>query len=207
MLVAGKNADNRGHQCGGFTVAWQGVSGAEQIIGGTSIWEGIQKRAPQAVLSVDGSAADAAQHDVAIVVIGEMPYAEGMGDIRTGGRVASGSGFGGPTSQLSPYGRTVELSELHPEDLATIRAIAAKGIPVVTVLVSGRPLVVNHEIAESVAFVAAWLPGSEGHGVADVLFGDHDFQGTLSFTWPERPMVNPAEAGVRFSRGFGLRYR
>ncbi len=207
VLVAGKNADNRGHQCGGFTVAWQGVSGAEQIIGGTSIWEGIHKRAPQAVLSVDGSAADAAQHDVAIVVIGEMPYAEGMGDIRTGGRVASGSGFGGPTSQLSPYGRTVELSELHPEDLATIRAIAAKGIPVVTVLVSGRPLVVNHEIAESVAFVAAWLPGSEGHGVADVLFGDHDFQGTLSFTWPERPMVNPAEAGVRFSRGFGLRYR
>lgn len=207
VLVAGKNADNRGHQCGGFTVAWQGVSGAEQIIGGTSIWEGIQKHAPQAVLSVDGSAADATQHDVAIVVIGEIPYAEGMGDIRTGGRVASGSGFGGPTSQLSPYGRTVELSELHPEDLATIRAIAAKGIPVVTVLVSGRPLVVNHELAESAAFVAAWLPGSEGHGVADVLFGDHDFQGTLSFTWPERPMVNPAEAGVRFSRGFGLRYR
>ena len=207
VLVAGKNADNRGHQCGGFTVAWQGVSGAEQIIGGTSIWEGIRTLAPQAVLSVDGSAADAAQHDVAIVVIGEVPYAEGMGDIRTGGRVASGSGFGGPTSQLSPYGRTVELSELHPEDLATIRAIAAKGIPVATVLVSGRPLVVNHELAESAAFVAAWLPGSEGHGVADVLFGDHDFQGTLSFTWPERPMVNPADAGVRFSRGFGLRYR
>ncbi len=207
VLVAGKNADNRGHQCGGFTVAWQGVSGAEQIIGGTSIWEGIRTLAPQAVLSVDGSAADAAQHDVAIVVIGEVPYAEGMGDIRTGGRVASGSGFGGPTSQLSPYGRTIELSELHPEDLATIRAIAAKGIPVVTVLVSGRPLVVNHELAESAAFVAAWLPGSEGDGVADVLFGDHDFQGTLSFTWPERPMVNPADAGVRFSRGFGLRYR
>jgi beta-glucosidase len=206
LLVAGKNADNRGHQCGGFTVAWQGVSGAEQIIGGTSIWEGIQAVAPHAELSVDGSAADAAQHDVAIVVIGEKPYAEGMGDIRVGGRVASGSGFGGPTSQLQPYGPTIQLSTLHPEDLATISAIAAKGIPVVTVLVSGRPLVVRDELAASQAFVAAWLPGSEGQGVADVLFGDHDFHGTLSFTWPATPRVNPAEAGAMFPRGFGLRY-
>jgi beta-glucosidase len=206
LLVAGKNADNRGHQCGGFTVAWQGVSGAEQIEGGTSIWEGIRAMAPHATFSEDGSAADASQHDVAIVVIGEKPYAEGMGDIRTGGRVASGSGFGGPTSQLSPYGRTIELAELHPEDLATIRAITAKGIPVVTVLVSGRPLVVNAELAESAAFVAAWLPGSEGQGVADVLFGDVGFQGTLSFTWPDRPTIDPVQAGTRFPRGFGLRY-
>ena len=207
VLVAGKNADNRGHQCGGFTVAWQGVSGNAQIEGGTSIWEGIQAVAPQAELSEDGSAADAARHDVAIVVIGETPYAEGMGDVRTGGRVASGSGFGGPTSQLSPYGRTIELAERHPEDLATIRAIAAKGIPVVTVLVSGRPLVVNQELDTSAAFVAAWLPGSEGQGVADVLFGDHDFQGRLSFSWPVRPAVDPAEAGIRFARGHGLTYR
>ena len=207
LLVAGKNADNRGHQCGGFTVAWQGVSDADQIEGGTSIWEGIRAIAPHATFSEDGSAADASQHDVAIVVIGEKPYAEGMGDIRTGGRVASGSGFGGPTSQLSPYGRTIELAELHPEDLATIRAITAKGIPVVTVLVSGRPLVVNTELAESTAFVAAWLPGSEGQGVADVLFGDVGFQGTLSFTWPDRPTIDPVQAGTRFPRGFGLRYR
>ena len=205
VLVAGKNADNRGHQCGGFTVAWQGVSGAEKIIGGTSIWEGIQSVAPNAELSADGAGADATRHDVAIVVIGETPYAEGMGDIRIGGRVASGSGFGGPTSQLSPYGRTIELAELHPEDLATIRTITAKGIPVVTVLISGRPLVVNAELAESAAFVAAWLPGSEGQGVADVLFGDAEFSGTLPFTWPERPAINPAEAGCRFARGFGLR--
>lgn len=207
LLVAGKNADNRGHQCGGFTVAWQGVSGADKIIGGTSIWEGITAVAPHAVLSEDGSAADATQHDLAIVVIGEKPYAEGLGDIRIGGRVASGSGgFGGPTSQLQPYGPTIELSKLHPEDLATITAITAKGIPVVTVLVAGRPLVVNDELAASAAFVAAWLPGSEGQGVADVLFGDHDFQGTLSFTWPEKPLVNPIEAGTRFPRGFGMQH-
>lgn len=207
LLVAGKNADNRGHQCGGFTVAWQGVSGADDIIGGTSIWEGIRAVAPNAVFSEDGSAADATQHDVAIVVIGEKPYAEGMGDIRTGGRVASGSGFGGPTSQLKPYGPTIELSALHPEDLATIKRITAQGIPVITVLISGRPLVVNAELDASAAFVAAWLPGSEGEGVVDVLFGDHGFQGTLSFTWPQKPLVNPLDAGTRFPRGFGLTYQ
>lgn len=205
VLVAGKNADNRGHQCGGFTVAWQGVSDSSLIEGGTSIWEGIRAAAPHAWLSVDGSLADPAQHDVAIVVIGETPYAEGMGDIRQGGRVASGSGFGGPTSQLTPYGKTIELSSLHPEDIATIRAIAAKGIPIVTVLVSGRPLVVNAELDASTAFVAAWLPGSEGQGVADVLFGDADFHGTLPFTWPAHAAVDPYEAGERFARGFGLR--
>ena len=207
VLVAGKNADNRGHQCGGFTVAWQGVTDSVQIEGGTSIWEGISAVAPESTLSVDGSAADATQHDVAIVVIGETPYAEGMGDIRIGGRVASGSGFGGPTSQLKPYGRTIELAELHPEDLATIQRIAARGIPVVTVLVSGRPLVVNAELDASTAFVAAWLPGSEGQGVADVLFGGVDFTGTLPFTWPLHPEIDPQKAGTRFARGFGLRYR
>ncbi len=205
VLVAGKNADNRGHQCGGFTVAWQGVSGAEQIVGGTSIWEGIRAIAPNAVLSLDGSDANAAQHDVAIVVIGETPYAEGMGDIRRGGRVASGSGFGGPTSQLTPYGKTIELAELHPEDVAIIEAIGAKGIPVVTVMLSGRPLVVNREMEASCAFVAAWLPGSEGQGVADVLFGDYDFHGALSFAWPKQARMSPKAAGMLFPRGFGMR--
>jgi beta-glucosidase len=177
VLVAGKNAHDRGHQCGGFTVEWQGTRGNDRIEGGTSIWEGIQAVAPQAELSVDGSAADASKHDVAIVVIGETPYAEGMGDIREGGAVPRGSGMQTMTN-LAPYGRTLVLAERHPEDLATIQRIRAQGIPVVTVLVSGRPLVTNAELAASDAFVAAWLPGSEGAGVADVLFGDHDFQGS-----------------------------
>jgi beta-glucosidase len=226
ILVAGKNADNRGHQCGGFTVEWQGTSGNERIHGGTSIWEGIRAVAPGAVLSVDGAAADPAAHDVAIVVIGERPYAEGMGDIRTedvGGRgsgprlppaelgqgiqVGAGSGPGGVATRLPPYGSTLELATLHPEDLAAIRAIAGQGIPVVAVLVSGRPLVVNRELAEAAAFIAAWLPGSEGQGVADVLFGEHDFQGRLSFAWPR----DAADLGSRdvdplFPRGHGLRY-
>jgi beta-glucosidase len=202
ILVAGKNADDRGHQCGGFTVAWQGVSGNDRIVGGTSIWEGIRDLAPGAVLCPDGTDAAPAAHDVAIVVIGERPYAEGMGDIRVQEQVGAGSGAGGTTKRLPPYGETIELSRLHPEDLAVLRRVAARGIPVVGVLVSGRPLVVNQELAQCAAFVAAWLPGSEGQGVADVLFGDHDFQGTLSFAWPagtDRP------SAPLFPVGFGLR--
>jgi beta-glucosidase len=84
------------------------------------------------------------------------------------------------------------------------------GIPVVTVLLSGRPLVVNRELALSRAFVAAWLPGSEGAGVADVLFGAHDFTGRLSFSWPATGENNPNRDGdvpTRFPYGFGLSYR
>ena len=207
ILVAGRNADNRGHQCGGFTVAWQGTSGNDHIIGGTSIWEGIRDVAPGATLSVDGAAADETAHDVAIVVIGEKPYAEGMGDLRGVETIGVGSAFGGKNQRLSPYGDSLELSALHPEDLATLRAIRAKGIPVVTVLVSGRPLVVNEEMAQSEAFVAAWLPGSEGNGVADVLFGAHPFTGTLSFAWPatlEGATAVARSAEAAFPRGFGL---
>lgn len=207
ILVAGRNADNRGHQCGGFTVAWQGTTGNDFIHGGTSIWEGIRDVAPGATLSVDGSAADASAHDVALVVIGEKPYAEGMGDLRGVETIGAGSAFGGKNLRLPPYGDSLELATLHPEELATIRAIRAKGIPVVTVLVSGRPLVVNDELAESAAFVAAWLPGSEGGGVADVLFGGDGFQGTLPFAWPATADGATAEARDRealYPRGHGL---
>ncbi|MEJ2547602.1 MAG: glycoside hydrolase family 3 protein [Gemmatimonadota bacterium] len=209
ILVAGRNADNRGHQCGGFTVAWQGTSGNASIEGGTSIWEGIREAAPDAVLSIDGAAARSGEFDAAVVVIGERPYAEGLGDIRSDGDpVAPGSQIALVTADLRPYGSTLELASLHPEDLETIRTIAAEGIPVVAVLVSGRPLVVNRELELASAFVAAWLPGSEGAGVADVLFGDHDFQGRLSFSWPRDPADNFNRGDVEydplFPYGFGL---
>jgi len=211
ILVAGKNADDRGHQCGGFTVKWQGISGNELIEGGTSIWEGIRELAPSAVLSPDGSAADGEPFDVAIVVIGERPYAEGFGDIRPGGTVQLGSALPnpGPQVDLPPYAPTLEHRLNHPEDLAVLRRLAERGIPVITVLVSGRPLVMEAELELSRAFVAAWLPGSEGGGVADVLFGGHDVQGALRFPWPAR---SPGEAGEgaeppRFPVGHGLRIR
>ncbi|MGH1363482.1 MAG: MFS transporter [Calditrichia bacterium] len=207
ILVSGKNADNRGHQCGGFTIAWQGTSGNSAIEGGTSIWEGIQDVASDAILSVDGSAADTGNFDVAIVVIGETPYAEGMGDIRTeGGLVAPGSQrrTGLTTADLQPYGNSLELAKLHPEDIATIRRITAKGIPVVAILISGRPLLIQPELDESSAFIAAWLPGSEGQGVADVLFGDYDFHGRLSFSWPANAEKSSSEATAMFPYGYGL---
>ncbi|MFZ0390211.1 MAG: glycoside hydrolase family 3 protein [Calditrichia bacterium] len=249
ILVAGKNAHNRGHQCGGFTIAWQGVNNNEAIIGGSSIWEGIRAVAHNAELSADltGSEADAQKHEVGIVVIGELPYAEMMGDLRIPGlyksrKVQDKSAASGETGaaqgtvdahsryQMSyhasqslaavftnnemvkqgPYGTHLYLHELHPEDVTAIRNIADKGIPVVAVLVCGRPLVVNQELEASRAFVVAWLPGSEGQGVADVLFGDFDFQGKLSFSWPryDDENWNIGDAGYNplFPYGFGLTF-
>lgn len=213
IFVAGKSAHNRGHQCGGFSLGWQGMSGNEHLQGGTSVWEGISEVARNAVLSASsfGNDADPDQHDVAIVVIGERPYAEGMGDIRSSDQVIveAGSQIKGSMNVLEPYGSTLELAGLHPEDLKTIKAITDKGIPAVVILISGRPLLVNRELDASIAFVAAWLPGSEGQGVADVLFGDYDFQGRLSFSWPGSTEF-PSAAGQKnkplFPPGYGLSY-
>ena len=214
ILVAGKSADNRGHQCGGFTVAWQGVQDNESIVGGTSVWEGIKNQAANAVLSEDGLGLDAdpTLHDVAVVVIGERPYAEGMGDVRYGDNVLveAGSQIKGLMKILEPYGRTLELAESHPEDLATIKNISSRGVPVIAVLLSGRPLIINKELDEVASFVAAWLPGSEGQGVADVLLGDFDFQGKLSFSWPKEAKaelnVGDQNYDPLFPFGFGLNY-
>ena len=250
LLVTGKNAHNRGHQCGGFTVAWQGVddkkpidtgvyddvdrekpreaaesaapSYSSLIVGGTSIWEGIRNVAPNAVLSEDGSDADPKLHDVAIVVIGEVPYAEMLGDIRVEGlakglKISQGSTSdlglteeGIPIMKKGPYGTHLYLHQLHPEDLATIRRIRSQGIPVVCVMICGRPLVIEQELDESQAFVVAWFPGSEGQGVADVIFGAYPVQGKLSFSWPryddENWNIGDANYDPRFPYGFGLEF-
>lgn len=215
ILVAGKNADNVGHQCGGFTIAWQGTSGNEFVEGGTSIWQGIKAMAANASLSAGGMGEDAdpAMHDVAVVVIGEKPYAEGMGDIRTGEDVIvqAGSQIKGLLKVLEPYGDSLVLADLHPEDLETISNIRSRGVPVVAVMLSGRPLVTNKELDESSAFVAAWLPGSEGQGVADVLFGDADFTGKLSFSWPRQagntPNMGDLDYDPLYPHGYGLNYQ
>jgi beta-glucosidase len=209
ILVAGKNAHDRGHQCGGFTIAWQGTSGQEFVEGGTSIWEGILENAPDAVLDPDIASVDPSEFDLAVVVIGERPYAEGMGDIRSAERVEPGSRPHQDRADLAPYGQTLQLSALHPEDLEVIRGIASSGTPLVAILVSGRPLVADEEMAASSAFIAAWLPGSEGQGVADVLFGEHDFTGRLSFSWPGSQALtrsqSPFNSEPLFPRGHGLR--
>ncbi len=212
ILVAGRNADNRGAQCGGFTVEWQGTKSSSQIEGGTSIWEAIRDVNPTAQLSLNGSAASRDRHDVALVVIGEDPYAEGMGDIRESDDVVvqSGSMIRGTLKVLEPYGQSLALADLHPEDLEVIEKISAQGIPVVAVMLSGRPLVVEPEMALATAFIAAWLPGSEASGIADVLFGDYNFTGRLAFSWPtaDGRQQNVGDDGYQplFPYGFGLSY-
>jgi beta-glucosidase len=213
ILVAGKAANNRGLQCGGYTIAWQGVDGNQIIEGGTSIWEAITQVAPNAELSENGLGieADKTIHDVGIVVVGERPYAEGMGDIRVSDDVIveTDSQILGSLRVLEPYGETLELAKSHTEDLQAIKNITRKGIPVVVIVLSGRPLITDQELAETSAFVVAWLPGSEGSGVSDVLFGDYDFQGKLSFSWPSKARNIEASGGhnrVLFPVGYGLSY-
>jgi beta-glucosidase len=214
VLVAGKNADNIGHQCGGFTINWQGVSGNEEIVGGTSIWQGIKQVCPDAQFSLDGDDVEISsdKFDVAIVVIGETPYAEGMGDIRFDDKIISeaGSQINGQVKVLRASGDSLELNKLYPEDIQTIRKISNQGVPVVAILVSGRPLIIEKELAQSSAFIAAWLPGSEGQGISDVLFGDYNFSGKLSFSWPQlsQPKVNKGDKNYNplFPYGFGLTY-
>ena len=204
ILVAGKNAHNLGHQCGGWTLSWQGEAGNGSIVG-TTIWEGIRQLAPKAELVADIASAGIPpnRYDVAVAVIGERPYAEGFGDIRAGDHVLkeTAAKVNGLLNPLEPYGATLTLAEAHPEDLACIRRLRAAGLPVVVVLVSGRPLTVEAELAAAAAFVAAWLPGSEGQGVAQALLGRCDFTGTLPMPWPG------AAGEARFPAGHGLRLK
>ncbi|WP_437876403.1 glycoside hydrolase family 3 protein [Sorangium sp. So ce513] len=206
VLVAGKSADNIPNQAGGWSRTWQGtdVTNAD-FPGATSIFKGIQEAVSagggQAMLSANGSGASSSNFDAAIVVIGETPYAEMKGDIQASNDANDGTA----------HAKTLEHARFHPEDLQVLQAIrsAAPDLPIVTVFVSGRPLYVNKELNLSDAFVAAWLPGSEGGGVADVLFGQHEFQGKLSFSWPgsECQKINrhdPNEGEALFPYGFGL---
>ena len=183
--VAGRNADDIGNQCGGWTIDWQGKSG-EITPGGTTILAAIRSTAgkgTQVTFSKDGSGAAGAA--VGVVVIGETPYAEMQGDRK-------------------------DLA-LAKEDVAAVKAVKAAGIPVVVVLVSGRPMILGEVLDEADAIVAAWLPGTEGQGVADVMFGDAKFKGKLSFSWPksmEQLPVNVNTAGKEplFKYGYGLTY-
>lgn len=177
VLVAGDGADDMGKQTGGWTISWQGTGNSRaDFPRAQTIWEGIAEQVHaaggKAVLSTDGSFKK--KPDVAIVVIGENPYAEFMGDRDN-----------------------LAFEPGNPRDLRLLRALHAQGIRVVTVFLSGRPLYVTREINASDAFVAAWLPGTEGGGVADLLFRKsdgtiaYDFRGRLSFSWPRAPDQTP----------------
>jgi beta-glucosidase len=183
--VAGKSADDLGNQCGGWTIDWQGKSG-EVTSGGTTLLAAIRKSVSagtKVTFSKDG--ADAAGATVGVVVIGERPYAEGNGD----------------RANLA----------LAQEDLDAVAKVKAAGIPLVVVLYSGRPMILGSVLDQADAVVAAWLPGTEGTGITDVLFGDFKPAGKLSFAWPgsmEQVAKHSGDQGYAplFPLGYGLTY-
>ncbi len=197
ILVAGDGANDVGKQAGGWTLNWQGTGTSRRDFpNADTIYEGIARQASaaggEAVLAVDGRYA--VKPDVAVVVFGEDPYAEFQGDR--------------PTLAYKPGNET---------DLVLLKRLKAEGIPVVAVFLSGRPLWVNREINAADAFVAAWLPGSEGAGIADVLLRgsdgrvQHDFKGKLSYSWPRTATQYANNVGQKdydplFAFGFGLAY-
>jgi beta-glucosidase len=182
LHVVGPGADDIGMQSGGWTIEWQGAMGA--ITEGTTILAAIRKAVAEGTAvthSADGTGAEGA--DAVVVVVGERPYAEMWGD-------------------------DLEL-ELREEDRAVVANAAAAGVPVITLLISGRPLVVDAVLEASDAFAAVWLPGTEGDGIADVLFGDYAPTGKLSFSWPRSADQHPINVGDAdydplFAFGYGL---
>jgi beta-glucosidase len=187
IFVAGKNANDIGNQAGGWTLTWQGQSG-ERVIPGTTILDGIKAGAGKGTEVTYDRAGNGigSGYKVAVAVVGETPYAEGKGD--------RPAGLG-----------------LDAEDVALLGKLKASGVPLVVVTVSGRPLDLAGALPSFNGLVAAWLPGSEGAGVADVLYGDYNPTGKLSFTWPASSSQEPINAGDGkqglFPYGYGLSYR
>ncbi|MEH6548784.1 MAG: glycoside hydrolase family 3 N-terminal domain-containing protein [Pseudomonadales bacterium] len=190
VFVAGEHANNIGLQSGGWTIDWQGKSG--NITPGTSILAGIDEvGGVEATFSANGEGA--AGHDVAIVVVGEQPYAEGKGDYNV---------------QPCEFCQPLTLTQ---EQIKTIENVKASGVPLLVILISGRPLLLEPQLNLADAFVAAWLPGTEGAGIADVLFGVKSPTGRLSVTWPktmDQVTLNTGDENYTplFPYGFGLSY-
>ena len=195
MLVAGDGADSIAKQSGGWTIDWQGTEPNQDFPHAESIYAGIARcvRGAGGTPNLSPSGEFTTRPDVAIVVFGESPYAEYAGDAHT-----------------------LEYSPGDKHDLALLRRLHALDVPVVAVFLSGRPLWMNAEINAADSFVAAWLPGPEGGGVAEVLFRrpdgsvNHDFRGRLPFSWPATPRP-PAVDGLPgdvplFAFGYGLSY-
>ncbi|MGW0758663.1 glycoside hydrolase family 3 protein [Streptomyces sp. NPDC002814] len=182
VYVAGSNADDIGNQSGGWTVTWQGSSG--DITEGTTILEGMRKNSARLTYSKDASAPTTG-HDVGVVVVGETPYAEGVGDVGNG--------------------HDLELTDA---DKAAVDKVCA-AMKCAVLIVSGRPQLIGDRLGDIDALVASWLPGTEGDGVADVLYGRRPFTGQLPVTWPKSQAQLPINVGdsaydPQFPYGWGL---
>lgn len=193
ILLLGPGIDNTGYQCGGWSLEWQGTSDPSRISGVTvkDAFEAVAKDSGAKIIT-DPQKADEA--NVVVLVIGERPYAEGVGD----------------NAAL-----TLDSNTAMEGNMEAVKAASATGLPVVTVMLAGRPMIITNEIDDWDAFVMAWLPGTEGgSGIADVLYGDYNFSGKLPVTWPKDPSqfrynVNSSdydEKSVLFPYGFGLSY-
>lgn len=193
IFITGPGADNIGLQCGGWTRTWQGDSdsGKNRWMRGTTILDGFKKVAQAHGGTIITEPKNAKNADITVLVLAEKPYAEGPGDDGTLGL------FDGLA---------------HDQNKKAVEEAKKAGKPIVTILLSGRPRIVTEEIGDWDAFVAAWLPGTEGDAVADVLYGDYNFSGKLSFTWPKSveqiPINNDDLQGKEplFEYGFGLNY-
>ncbi|WP_329334340.1 glycoside hydrolase family 3 C-terminal domain-containing protein [Streptomyces sp. NBC_00663] len=182
VYVAGSNADDIGNQTGGWTVTWQGASG--DIVPGTTILEAMRQDASQVTYSKDASAPTTG-YDVGVVVVGETPYAEGVGDVGNGNDL-----------------------ELSAADKAAVDTVCA-AMKCAVLIVSGRPQLIGDRLGEIDSLVASWLPGTEGAGVADVLYGKRPFTGQLPVTWPKSEAQLPINVGdptydPQFPYGWGL---
>lgn len=188
LLIAGDGAMSYTKQSGGWTLSWQGTGIADsEFPGATTIGKAlIDASGGTAILTKDGNYTQ--KPDIAVVVFGEDPYAEFQGDV--------------PDLMFRDKS----------DNLALLKKYQSEGIKTVSVFLSGRPMWVNSHINASDAFVAAWLPGSEGGGVADVLFGKVDFKGTLPFSWPKLATQYVLNVGDKnydplFAYGYGLSYK
>jgi beta-glucosidase len=204
ILVVGKSADRIANQAGGWSIDWQGTSNTNlDFPAGSSILDGIRQVASPGNVSFSEYAlgVDVTGFDAVIAVIGEAPYSEFFGDLSCG------------RNPRCPH--TMEHARLHPADLEVLSRVSGKGKPVVTIFLSGRPLVTTKELNRSDAFVAAWLLGTEGAAVAPVLFRGQDgkpardFTGKLPISWPRKDC--PSVAGKTkteplFPFGYGLNY-
>ena len=180
LLLAGRAADDVGYQCGGWTVTWMGGPGP--ITSGTTLLEGVKAVAPDADIFYRADGDFDTRAEVGMVVLAEEPYAEGMGD--------------------------KEDLHLRPEQIALLGRVRSHCDKLVLVLFSGRPLILTEQVPLCDALVAAWLPGTEGQGVAEVLFGDYPFSGKLPFVWPasmaQIPLSRLENQEPLFPLGYGL---
>lgn len=199
VALTGMTADNAGNQCGGWTINWQGVTDA--TLGGvTNIKAGMEMvsgAATRVLYSADGANRTGAT--VGVVVTGETPYSEGCGDIPT------------PVGGASCLSRPTTL-DLPSADVSRLMAYKTAGLKTVLVLVVGRPMILSDAVQQAAdAIIVAWLPGSEGAGVADVLYGDYKPTGKLPHTWPRTQSQIPINMGDAtydplFPYGHGLTY-